>query len=78
MLTIARKVNAIVWGIDRNEDAVKILIPNKEEYPESVNTNDSYGAALLAIKDTTSVIQNFKKALAMAFTFTASLENDQN
>lgn len=63
-----------LMGMEHNEAAVKILKRNLEEYPESANTYDSYGDALLAINDTLNAILNFKKAFAMDSTFTASIE----
>jgi len=38
---------------------------NIENYPQSGNTYDSYADALLALKDTTAAIANYKKAYAI-------------
>lgn len=67
-----------LMGMDRNEDAAKILKLNLEEYSESANTYDSYGDALLANKDTINAVLNFKKAFEMDSTFTASNEKVKN
>lgn len=60
--------------LDRVHEAIEIFRLNKEEFPQSANTYDSFGDALLASGDTTQSIINFKKALAMDSTFSATKE----
>ncbi len=48
--------------MDLANEAVEVFRINKEEYPQSANTYDSYGDALLAIGDKTKALLNFKKA----------------
>ena len=60
--------------LDRVDEAIEIFRLNKEEFPQSANTYDSFGDALLASGDTTQSIINFKKALAMDSTFSATKE----
>jgi len=43
-----------------------------EEYPRSSNAYDSYGYALLAKGDTVNALEDFKRALAMDPTLTAT------
>lgn len=58
--------------IDRVDDAIEIFRLNIEEFPQSANTYDSYGDALLASGDTVNSLINFKKTLAMDSTFSAT------
>ncbi len=60
--------------LDRVDDALVVLRLNTEEFPESPNTYDSFGDALLANGDTANSLINFKKALAMDSTLTATKE----
>ncbi len=60
--------------LDRVDEAIEIFRLNKEEFPQSANTYDSFGDALLASGDTTQSLINFKKALAMDSTFSATKE----
>ncbi|MEP2669635.1 MAG: serine hydrolase [Cyclobacteriaceae bacterium] len=60
--------------MDRMDDAMKILRLNQEEFPQSANTYDSYGDALLASGDSTNALMNFKEALAMDSTFASAKE----
>lgn len=60
--------------LDRIEDALAIFRLNQEQYPQSANTYDSFGDALLASGDTANSLINFKKAFAMDSTFIATKE----
>lgn len=64
--------------LDRIDEAIKIFLLNKEEYPQSANTYDSLGDAFLANGDTTNALINFKNALAIDSTFTTSKEKIEN
>ncbi|WP_147296649.1 serine hydrolase domain-containing protein [Flagellimonas nanhaiensis] len=48
--------------MDLINEAVEIFRINKDEYPQSANTYDSYGDALLAKGDEVNALINFKKA----------------
>ncbi|MCE9593017.1 MAG: serine hydrolase [Planctomycetes bacterium] len=61
----------LLWS-GRVDDAAAILRLNTEEYPGSSNVYDSYGDALLARGDQTEALENFKRALALDATLTAT------
>ena len=63
----------LLWA-GRVDDAVEILKLTMEEYPNSANTYDSYGDALLAKGDSVNALVNFKKAFAMDATMTVTKE----
>lgn len=48
---------------NRVDDAIEVFKLNIDEHPESANTYDSYGEALLAKGDTTAAIEQYEKAL---------------
>lgn len=58
--------------INRNEEAIKIIQLNVEEFPESPWAYQYLGYAFLSNKDTTNAIENFKNALSIDSTMTGS------
>ena len=64
--------------LDSISEAIEIFRLNKDEFPQSANTYDSFGDALLASGDTIQSLTNFKKALAMDSTFSATKEKIKN
>ncbi len=55
---------------DHLEEALKIFELNINEHPNSANTYDSYGDALLVKGDSLKALQNFKKCFQMDTTLT--------
>ncbi len=55
---------------DHLEEALRIFELNVKEYPNSANTYDSYGDALLAKGDSLKALNNFKKCYQMDTTLT--------
>ncbi|UCD62844.1 MAG: PD40 domain-containing protein [Candidatus Zixiibacteriota bacterium] len=53
----------LAWG--RVDDAVRILELNVALFPNSANTYDSYGEALLGKGDTVGAVENYKKSLEL-------------
>jgi CubicO group peptidase (beta-lactamase class C family) len=60
--------------LDRIDDAIEIFRLNNEEFPNSANTYDRLGDALLASGDTTESLLIFKEAYAMDSTLTLTKE----
>ena len=63
-----------LMGMDKLQEAVVVLRLNKDEFPESANTYDSLGDALLAIGDSSEAMLNFNKAFEMDSAFTYSFD----
>ena len=63
----------LLWA-GRVDDAMAILKLTMEEYPNSANTYDSYGDALLAKGDSVNALVNFKRAFGMDASLTATKE----
>lgn len=63
----------LLWA-GRADDAATILGLNATEYPRSANAHDSYGDALLAKGDSASALEQFKKAIALDASLTATRE----
>jgi len=61
-------------GAGRVDDAEAILGLNVQEYPNSANVYDSYGDVLLAKGDSANALVNFRKALELDPTLTATKE----
>jgi len=49
----------------KTKEAAAVFKLNAEAYPNSFNTYDSYGEALLAIGDTINAIENYKKSVQL-------------
>ncbi len=62
-----RVLNALGYSYFKKDLAVALAIfkLNVEQYPESYNVYDSYGAALLESGDQTLAIENYNKSLAL-------------
>jgi len=61
--TSERRINILGYGLlelDKVDAALEIFKLNIEEYPESANTYDSYGDALLLKGDSTNALKNFR------------------
>ena len=63
----------LLWA-GRVDDAVAIHRLNAQQYPTSANVYDSYGDALLALGDKSGALENFRKALAIDASLTATRE----
>ena len=63
----------LLWA-GRVDDAVAIQKLNLQQYPDSANAHDSYGDALFARGDKPGALENFKKALALDASLTATRE----
>ena len=50
---------------NRAKEAASVFKQNVEAFPNSFNTYDSYGEALLALGDTTQSIENYKKSVKL-------------
>lgn len=47
------------------EDAASVFKLNTEAFPNSFNVYDSYGEALLMLRDTTNAVENYKKSVQL-------------
>ena len=62
--TSERRINVLGYrllGQDKIDAALEVFKLNREEYPKSANTYDSYGNALLKKGDSTNALKNFER-----------------
>jgi len=59
-------------GLNKTEAAIEVFKLNIDEYPNSANTYDSFGDALLAKGDSINALKNFKRSFEIDSTLSHS------